>query len=44
MNTPNNFEDTVNCDYDKVTDFMYDFDIDDDEDDEVSFRDDDDRE
>jgi hypothetical protein len=41
MNTPNNFEDTVNCDYDKVTDFMYDFDIDDDEDDEVSFRDDD---
>lgn len=44
MNTPNNFEDTVDCDYDKVTDFMYDFDIDDDEDDEVSFRDDDDRE
>jgi LAS superfamily LD-carboxypeptidase LdcB len=41
MNTPNNFEDTVDCDYDKVTDFMYDFDIDDDEDDEVSFRDDD---
>ena len=35
MNTPNNFEDTVDCDYDKVTDFMYDFDVDD----EVSFRD-----
>jgi hypothetical protein len=35
MNTPNNFEDTVDCDYDKVTDFMYDFDIDD----EVSFSD-----
>jgi hypothetical protein len=42
MNTPNNFEDTVDCDYDKVTDFMYDFDIDDgQDDDEVSFRDDD---
>ena len=40
MNTPNNFEDTVDCDYNKVTNFMYDFDIDDDED-EVSFRDDD---
>jgi hypothetical protein len=36
MNTPNNFEDTVDCDYDKVTDFMYDFDVDDDE---VSFSD-----
>ena len=36
MNTPNNFEDTVDCDYDKVTDFMYDFDV---EDDEVSFSD-----
>ena len=35
MNTPNNFEDTVDCDYDKVTDFMYDFDVDD----EVSFSD-----
>jgi hypothetical protein len=40
MNTPNNFEDTVDCDYNKVTNFMYDFDIDDDED-EVSFSDDD---
>jgi hypothetical protein len=41
MNTPNNFEENVDCEYDKVTDFMYDFDVDDDEDDEVSFRDDD---
>jgi hypothetical protein len=42
MNTPNNFEENVDCEYDMVTDFMYDFDIDNDEDDdEVSFSDDD---
>jgi hypothetical protein len=44
MNTPNNFEENVDCEYDMVTDFMYDFDIDNDEDDDdVSFSDDEDK-
>lgn len=38
MNTPNNFEENVDCDYERIGDFMYDFGEGDDEDDEISFR------
>jgi hypothetical protein len=41
MNTPNNFVDMVDCEYESISDFMFTFDMEDDDDDEVSFRDDD---